>query len=143
MNESGEILLQSQTHPRGIMYSLPGDGVEDGEDYREAIAREIREETGYSDFEVKECIGAFEYNYYSPERGIDRKLTEYTYRVVLKSQKSESFQLTERELNLDLKNIWTPQDEVFRKLLQTKDFCGYPEERILRRYFENKAFCED
>lgn len=80
------------------MYSLPGGGVEEGESIVEALDREIREETGYTDFEIQDCIGAFEYNYFSPERGVNRKLTEYTYRVVLRSQEKKEPELTDREL---------------------------------------------
>lgn len=125
------------------MFSLPGGGVEEGEDYREALVREIQEETGYTDLLIEECIGAFEYNYFSPERGINRKLTEFTYRVVLKSHDKQELELTDRELKLDLQNVWTEKNEVSKKLIQTKDFCGFPEERILNRYFEKKAYCED
>jgi hypothetical protein len=39
--------------------------------------------------------------------------------------------------------MWVSKNEMFEKLLETKDFCGYPEERILQRYFSNEIYSED
>lgn len=44
-------------------YKFPGGGVEEGESLKEALLREIAEETGYVDVEAGPCIGtAFEQN---------------------------------------------------------------------------------
>lgn len=51
-------------------YKFPGGGVEEGESLRDALIREIIEETGYADVEIGPCIGtAFEQNRDTEEEG--------------------------------------------------------------------------
>ena len=47
--DEGRVLLNHLHHPRaGDFYELPGGGIRAGETMRDALAREVREETGYS-----------------------------------------------------------------------------------------------
>lgn len=51
-------------------YKFPGGGVEEGESLRDALIREIIEETGYADVKIGPCIGtAFEQNRDTEEEG--------------------------------------------------------------------------
>ena len=47
------LLLHSNTRD----YSFPGGGIEDTESHKEALVREVREETGYIDCMIKDQIG--------------------------------------------------------------------------------------
>lgn len=44
---AGEVLLTRWVSPVGPQWSLPGGGIEHGEDVRDAALREVAEETGY------------------------------------------------------------------------------------------------
>jgi len=44
----GEVLLARWTGPRGPEWTLPGGGLDFGEDPADAAVREVREETGYA-----------------------------------------------------------------------------------------------
>ena len=44
----GEVLLARWTGPRGPEWTLPGGGLDFGEDPADAAVREVREETGYT-----------------------------------------------------------------------------------------------
>jgi 8-oxo-dGTP diphosphatase len=43
-----EVLLARWTSPRGPQWTLPGGGIDHGEDPRDAAVREVDEETGYA-----------------------------------------------------------------------------------------------
>lgn len=45
-DEAGEILMVCQRHGNRDIWMTPGGGIEEGENAREAAAREVREETG-------------------------------------------------------------------------------------------------
>ncbi|MCF7551237.1 NUDIX hydrolase [Pseudonocardia sp. WMMC193] len=45
---AGRVLLARWTGPRGPEWTLPGGGLDHGEDPRDAAVREVEEETGYT-----------------------------------------------------------------------------------------------
>lgn len=55
-DDSDRVLLARWTEGRRIAWTMPGGGLEDGEDPGDAVRREVREETGYS-IEVDELLG--------------------------------------------------------------------------------------
>ncbi|MBC6450081.1 NUDIX hydrolase [Actinokineospora xionganensis] len=54
--QDGRILLARWVHGDGPLWSLPGGGVDFGEDPWDAVVREVAEETGY-DFEADTLLG--------------------------------------------------------------------------------------
>jgi 8-oxo-dGTP pyrophosphatase MutT (NUDIX family) len=47
------LLLRHDSRRYGLHWATPGGGLEDGEDFYAAAARELREETGWSDVEIE------------------------------------------------------------------------------------------
>lgn len=47
-DDEGRVLLARWTQGRRVAWTMPGGGLEDGEDPEDAVRREVREETGYS-----------------------------------------------------------------------------------------------
>ncbi|UJP09520.1 NUDIX domain-containing protein [Microbacterium sp. KUDC0406] len=55
-DDRDQILLARWTEGRRIAWTMPGGGLEDGEDPEDAVRREVREETGYT-IAVRELLG--------------------------------------------------------------------------------------
>lgn len=55
-DDDDRVLLARWTEGRRIAWTMPGGGLEDGEDPADAVRREVREETGYS-IEVQDLLG--------------------------------------------------------------------------------------
>ncbi|BCB04333.1 NUDIX domain-containing protein [Bacillus sp. KH172YL63] len=58
--ENGKLLLAEFNDENGLHYNLPAGGVEEGESIREAVVREVLEETG-ADVSVGELAFSYEY----------------------------------------------------------------------------------
>lgn len=52
----GKVLLARWTEGRRVAWTMPGGGIEAGEDPEDAVRREVREETGYT-VQVLELLG--------------------------------------------------------------------------------------
>ncbi len=55
-DDDGQVLLARWTEGRRVAWTMPGGGLEPGEDPEDAVRRELREETGYA-IEVQELLG--------------------------------------------------------------------------------------
>lgn len=55
-DDEGKVLLARWTEGRRVAWTMPGGGLEDGEDPEDAVRREVREETGYT-VHVEELLG--------------------------------------------------------------------------------------
>lgn len=106
-------------------YKFPGGGVDDGESYAQALARELREECGALLVEFGPSIGSvIEYNF-AKENDFDVfKMTSHYYLC----QVGDGFgaqKLDEYERNLGFKPVWINIDESIlanRLLLNSEKF---------------------
>ncbi|WP_456278667.1 NUDIX domain-containing protein [Bacillus sp. AK128] len=92
-------------------YKFPGGGLEDNENHLDALIREVSEETGYINCEVKKKIGTY----------IERKLDEYEtdtlfqmssyyYICQLTNKEKVEQQLDDYEQALQFTPVWVPLD---------------------------------
>ncbi|HEX8591426.1 MAG TPA: class I tRNA ligase family protein, partial [Candidatus Paceibacterota bacterium] len=106
-------------------------GVDEGEDWIEAAAREIREETGYTDFEFREevplPVNAY---FYQRQKEVNRDSDIRTFVFSLKSDARESVG-EEEEAKHEFK--WLPREQVASRL-------NIPTDQLLWRYMSEGGF---
>jgi len=114
----GNIALSHET--KYDLITLPGGGVEPGEDFHAAVKREMWEETG-CDCEITGELGWIYEN--RSEHNFVQQRYYYTARVV--GEKGE-LHLTEEELATDTTVIWLPLNEAL-KIISEKQHDNYYE----------------
>ena len=78
--EDQKILLTHWVSPHGNHWTLPGGGVEHGEDPHEAAVREVAEETGYQ-MEIDQLLGIDNYHR-RYDRADGRVIDQHSVRVI-------------------------------------------------------------
>jgi 8-oxo-dGTP pyrophosphatase MutT (NUDIX family) len=82
-NEKGEILLEKDTH-----WHFVGGGVEEGDTLEETVCKEIEEETGYTDIEIKNMVMENGFcEAYRETKCKNQKTNSAVFHVILKSDK--------------------------------------------------------
>ena len=106
---SGQSLLMMKSN-RGD-YKFPGGGVEAGESDKQALARELIEETGYTDFVIRELTGqAVQAHPDRIQKGAWYHLRSPYYNVHLNSWEQQPVKLTEKEIREGFHRVWiTPE----------------------------------
>jgi len=103
-------LVQMENLP----FFLVGGKIEN-EDLKTALAREIREELGYTDFEIKTKLGK-EILSYCPREKVDKIektfCSETGFLVVLNSQNEQALELSEMEKIKKLTKVWLNSNEI-------------------------------
>ena len=113
-NKKGEILvLQKEVSEE---YLFPQGGIEEGENPRDAAAREIREESGYSDVRFVAELGAHE-NYFEMKEATRHRIT-HTYLFELVSPANEGLDLDEDEVSF-VSHWMMPEDAL--KVINTRN----------------------
>ncbi|ANU21062.1 hypothetical protein BBI15_13135 [Planococcus plakortidis] len=107
---SGHNILLVQSN-RGD-YKFPGGGVEENESDTEGLVREIREETGYINCEVKEWVGTvIERRSDEYEMDVVFEMTSHYYIAELKNEEKLPLQLDDYESVLDFTPEWVALEE--------------------------------
>lgn len=95
-------------------YKLPGGGVEEGESLKEALTREVTEETGYINFIIKEEIGIV------AEQRPDHASREFHFHMVshhficeLNNEETVEQSLIGYEMEEGYQPVWVPIQDVF------------------------------
>ena len=96
------------------LYSLPGGGVEDGEDVLAALRREVYEETGCL------CDGIRELGIVSENRGT-LDYTQVNYYYVVQGRRAGESHLTDAEANSGTEVQWHTMEEM-RSLIGNQHF---------------------
>jgi isoleucyl-tRNA synthetase len=97
-------------------YYLPGGKIEESETPEQAVLREIKEETGYQDLEVKKKIGERKFQFKVDIREIIEK-DEKIFHVKVNSKKREAPQLSKYEKEFIKQKFQWMRPEVAKKKL--------------------------
>ncbi len=124
-------------------YSLPGGGLDEGEDKIEGMMRELREETGAQDIQNIQPFGVYEeYRpWYKPDYDIQHMIS-YCYTCDI-SQELGRTKLESYETNNGMKPVWINIHEAIehnKKTMATSEKKGMSIERetfLLKRIAEN------
>lgn len=97
-------------------YKFPGGGLEKDESVEEGLKREVKEETGYLNCEVKERLGTIiqrSFDEYE-EYGIFEMVSHY-YVCELTDEKKSSLTLDEYEAELNFKPEWVSLEKAIKE----------------------------
>lgn len=83
-DDDGRLLLARWTEGRRVAWTMPGGGLEPGEDPQAAVRRELREETGYS-VKVGELLGIHSRVIPASQRVHDADQPLHTLRIVYRA----------------------------------------------------------
>lgn len=130
-NKKDEYLIQYVSVKK--TYWLPGGHKEDSEDDRETLNRELREETGYTDFNIGNLISVIYHDHLSEDKKVGKRSKFLTYEVELISEESSEVNMTDGEIQDGLINRWVSLEGAL-DIINTLD-----EERksILKEPFSN------
>lgn len=137
-NSRGEILMQSVTNSEGYTdYGFPGGGIEEGDTEEVGTIKEVKEETGYINFETIKRIGVLEANYYSKNRKINRQALAYGYYFKLKNEDRVPQEFTELEKKFNIENFWVSKSKAL-EIISSKDSNSGEDLPFYKRFLENK-----
>ncbi len=111
-NSTGEFLIQHFS--KRDFYWWPGGTKEGEETDEDTLKREIQEETGYFDFEIKEVLTEF-YIDYPHDSGLGRKHLK-AYRVVLHSEDTKEVNLMDDEVADNIKLMWMTEEDIRKNI---------------------------
>lgn len=117
-------------------YDLPGGGLLENENENLGLRREVTEETGYINFEVKEYLGQNRVNFFSLGRNSYRTKNQKAYHVVLLDEQSVQIHRDDFE---DMELHWLDPEEAIHKL-NLDENTAY-ESEFVKRFINPKLQC--
>lgn len=100
------------------LYKLPGGGIEEGENNRDAFIREIKEETGY-EAEIIHELGGIE------EHKNKNNFMQYSYCFIAKAfERKSNTMLTESEIQLGMVVRWMSLDKALEVMNNSAINCN-------------------
>ncbi len=117
-------------------YRLPGGGY-DGEDEIKALERELIEESGYTDFEIGDCLGTINSHFYAVLKKVQRSKFSRAYVINVKSDNQQ--QVSDEDAVYEIK--WLEPEKAFSALEGNKEDAG--EYEFVKRYIEKSNFHND
>jgi len=84
-DDQGKVLLARWTGGRRVAWTMPGGGLEAGEDPEDAVRREVREETGYS-ARVLELLGIHSRVIPAGRRSPEADAPLHTLRIIYRAE---------------------------------------------------------
>ena len=117
-------------------YEIPGGGRDGNENDQETLSREIREETGYVDFEIKEYLGQIATNFFAVGRRENRTKHQKAYHVVLVSEKGVPLKPDTHE---DFESQWLEPQDTIKKL--DSNIHGCYESEFIKRFLDSRLVC--
>lgn len=132
--KDGKILLIFDTKIKE--YLLPGGGVEEGENFEDALKREVLEELGYKNIKVTKELGQVEHNYYHWKR--DNNLHSLVSGFSFEIENEEQGERTKEEIEKN-KIYWFDVEEGISLINKAKIF-GKEVEFVERFKAGNKCF---
>lgn len=136
LSKNGDKVLVLRRKKDG-MHVFPGGGVEEGESPAAAMMREVREETGYTDFEIVRVVAPRLYGHgYKAHKDVNCFDPDTVFEIRLKSEKREA--MTEEEHQTH--EVFLVEKEMMSDLPRFADHHEY-----MWKMFRGgeKAFCDD
>lgn len=130
----GKMLL---LHDRTVnLYRLPGGGFEEKEIEKEALAREIIEETGYLNFKIEESLGTIQSNYYAVDKKEERHRYAKGYNVILTNEARQALSIEDKD---KYEIEWLDFGDALNKLESNE--INFGEVEFVKRYINPNERC--
>ena len=117
-------------------WAIPGGGRDSNDDDVTTLTREVKEETGYTDFEIKEYLGQISTNFFASARNVERTKFQKAYHVILKNENSIPLKPDAHE---DMELHWMNAQESIKKL-DSNTSISY-ESEFVKRFLQPSLVC--
>lgn len=133
LNKKDEILVLY--NKMADQYQLPGGGIENN-NFEDTAIRELKEETGFKNFKLKEYLGKIEVNYYAKGRNEGRNRILSGYLFILENDKKEP--LSKDDENR-FEYFWLSPKEALKKFDLNKQTWG--DKEFVEKYLTGGFQC--